>query len=468
MAVGIVVQFRFRKIQVQHPVLGPPPFDGPRQRLHILDEPDHLACKSPGPAFENIVGLFVSQPRVGVDHAIGEFRSEDLALRVIGDIRRLGEPSLVGLQAADAVAEGLRQHRDHPPGQIHAVTPLSGFDIQGRFHRDKCAHIGDMHAQDPVAVAVAPQTDGIVEILGVRRIDRDDDIAGRIVSTVEIVRVETTRRTPGLVQALLIEVRPQVVLRQNRPDLRVVLAGTAENLQNDSPSRKVLGGKTQDFEDHLVADPRPLGRHIIDDDRLKVSLALGLDDPLASLPLQGADKPVVPAFEDLGDHPGDPLSSPLMALADDLGHNGVAVHRIGRVMWTNKQVALVRRLQEHDETEPTGVGPEGPRHAVGHCRQQDQVLGPDGDLALGLQILQCGGEIGVFFLVYGQFLCQRRSFQRRIVLPPNDIEDFSFQRFHRDPPSELHRTRSGQTKGVRSMSLSSTRRRFSTQNGSRP
>ena len=38
------------------------------------------------------------------------------------------------------------------------------------------ADIGDMNAQDPVAMRVRFQADRIIEILGVWRIDRDDQL----------------------------------------------------------------------------------------------------------------------------------------------------------------------------------------------------------------------------------------------------------------------------------------------------
>ena len=42
------------------------------------------------------------------------------------------------------------------------------------------AHVGDVHPQAPVAVAVFAQTDGIVKVFRVRRVNRDNELIGQI------------------------------------------------------------------------------------------------------------------------------------------------------------------------------------------------------------------------------------------------------------------------------------------------
>jgi len=99
---------------------------------------------------------------------------QHLAFGVIGDIDAFGKAFLAGLKGTDAVAEYLRQHRDDFAGQIDTVASPTGLFIEGGVHGDKSAHIGNMHAQPTVTVAVFSETDGVVKILGVGGVDGDD------------------------------------------------------------------------------------------------------------------------------------------------------------------------------------------------------------------------------------------------------------------------------------------------------
>ena len=90
---------------------------------------------------------------------------------------RLGVPHPVGLQAGQAVGDDLRQHRNHAVGQIDARAAVVGLAVERRLGPHEVRHVGDVHAQPPVAVVGLRQRDRVVEIAGVDRIDRDRDQA---------------------------------------------------------------------------------------------------------------------------------------------------------------------------------------------------------------------------------------------------------------------------------------------------
>ena len=85
------------------------------------------------------------------------------------------------LQAGQVVGDDLRQHRDHAVGQVHARGPLVRLAVERRLGLHEVRHVGDVHAQQPVAVVVPLQRDRVVEVAGVDRVDRDDRLVGEVV-----------------------------------------------------------------------------------------------------------------------------------------------------------------------------------------------------------------------------------------------------------------------------------------------
>ena len=55
------------------------------------------------------------------------------------------------IQAANAVAQSLRQHRDHAVGQINTVAAALRFAIERAAGSDIGAHVRDVNAKLPAA-----------------------------------------------------------------------------------------------------------------------------------------------------------------------------------------------------------------------------------------------------------------------------------------------------------------------------
>ena len=98
------------------------------------------------------------------------------------------EPHLVRLEAGQAVGDHLRQHGDDAVGQIDAGGALVGLAVQGRRGRHEMGDVGDVHAQAPMAVVGPFQRNGVVEIAGVDRVDRDHRHPGQVLTAVEVSR----------------------------------------------------------------------------------------------------------------------------------------------------------------------------------------------------------------------------------------------------------------------------------------
>ena len=61
----------------------------------------------------------------------------------------MGEPVDVRIEAADAVAQSLRQHRDHSVGKINAVSAPTRFSIQCAAGLNVSGDVCNVHAETP-------------------------------------------------------------------------------------------------------------------------------------------------------------------------------------------------------------------------------------------------------------------------------------------------------------------------------
>ena len=85
----------------------------------------------------------------------------------------MGQAIDMRIQAANTVAQPLRQHRNHPIGQINTIAAALRFAIEGAAGPDICAHVRDVNAKVPAAFDFL-DVDGVIEIAGVIGIDRHD------------------------------------------------------------------------------------------------------------------------------------------------------------------------------------------------------------------------------------------------------------------------------------------------------
>src|SRR5262249_59417804 len=77
---------------------------------------------------------------------------------------RMCEPIDSRIEAANAVAQPLRQHWDHAIGKINAVAASARLPIQRAAGLHVCRNIGDVHAELPPPVWKLTQVNSIVEI----------------------------------------------------------------------------------------------------------------------------------------------------------------------------------------------------------------------------------------------------------------------------------------------------------------
>ena len=102
-----LVEYELRLGQVQMQHAGGPSslLYGTAQALHILQKLDNLLVCAFCVAFENPVGLLVRKSLLGQYYRVGKSAGHDIAIVVVRDICCFAEAFLLGLKAANAVAE---------------------------------------------------------------------------------------------------------------------------------------------------------------------------------------------------------------------------------------------------------------------------------------------------------------------------------------------------------------------------
>ena len=120
------------------------------------------------------VDFFVGEAATALDRALEDIGRDADAF--FGELHhgREGVANFVRLQAGQIVGDDLRQHRDDAVGQVDAGRAVVRFAIERRLRLHEVRDIGDVDAEQPVAVVDAFERDGVVEVAGVDRVDRDD------------------------------------------------------------------------------------------------------------------------------------------------------------------------------------------------------------------------------------------------------------------------------------------------------
>ena len=87
----------------------------------------------------------------------------------------MGQAIDMRIQAANAVAQPLGQHRNHTVGQINTVAAALRFAIERTAGPDIRAHVRDVNAKLPAAFDFF-DLNGVVEIAGIIGIDGHDEL----------------------------------------------------------------------------------------------------------------------------------------------------------------------------------------------------------------------------------------------------------------------------------------------------
>ena len=123
-------QFRFGQMQMQHAVGEPSLLNHAAEFFHVLQQANHFGLDAFATTAEDLVRLLVGQALRRTTNRVRKIPRDHIALLVVREICAFTESFLSGLEAANAVAQNLRQHRDGFAGQINTVASILGLHIE--------------------------------------------------------------------------------------------------------------------------------------------------------------------------------------------------------------------------------------------------------------------------------------------------------------------------------------------------
>ena len=239
------------------------------------------------------------------------------------DPARAGVTHLARLKAGEIVGNDLGDHGDHAVGQVDARAAVAGLLIERRAFADEVRHIGDVHAEQPVAPLDPLQRNGIVEVAGIDRVDRDDHAVGEVAAVGRDRLVEPVSLSPRVGEDHVGERPGEPELVDHRLCVDADVPGLAEHLDDHSFAVAEVGRKPHHLHDDLVVGMHPLRARVAHRYRAGEARAVDLHPAHVGLLGVGADEPRGLAGDDLDDLPGRPGPADITTVGEPHA-NGVA------------------------------------------------------------------------------------------------------------------------------------------------
>ena len=254
------------------------------------------------PGVDDGLGEFIGEPVVGDDFRPAEPGVDDLRER--GDLEHGGEGELllVRAQGAQLVGEFLRQHGHGAVHQIDGGAAGLGLGVHRRPGLHVVRDVGDMDAHLVVAVVQLAERQGVVVVLGIRRVDGEGEDLPEVLATGAVLVGDFVGNGIRGVLHGLVELVRKAELRQDGVHLGVVLAGHAQHVHDVADGARLAARP-------LVHDGRDLhAAHAAfrDGDRDVVGHRLGRHEHPGLLPddMENAHERLLGTFED-----GDDLAA---------------------------------------------------------------------------------------------------------------------------------------------------------------
>ena len=362
---------------------------------------------------EHLVDDIVGQAAVNVDDRRDDLVTRDFALR--RDLHLTGHREAVnaGVEAADAVAELLRQHRDDAVHEVDARAALARLAVERLAFAHVPADIGDVDAEEEGAVRIAARKDAVIEILRVLTVDRDDWQVAAVAAPSVLLRCRLLLYVIGCFLHVLRERLREVILAHDGEDVDARVADLAEYLDDLALCIAAAVRPLRDLDDDLAARLRAVERLLRHEDILAELRVVRRHEAERLAALERADDFLVRALED-----ADDLALARTAFFLCRRHacdDAVAMHGRIEVRPRHEDIRLLFRLAHirDDEAEALGRHREAADDEVHAARDAVEVAAVLDDCALFLQFLERRIELHELFLrqlhPFRQVLSQQRT-----------------------------------------------------------
>ena len=214
----------------------------------------------------------------------------------------IGQLLLVGAQRTDEVTQALRQHRDGAVYQIHTGGTLRRLFVDDGAFLDVMAHVGNMYTHLPELAHLA-DTECIVEVLGVLRVDGTGPDVAHIQASADLLRCDARLDLLGSLLDILRVFVGQPVLRQDGVHLHIVVALLAQHVDDLTDDvLRVLRRPLGNLHDGLVARLTTLQLLLGYQDIMNEDITLRHEEGIVFLHLQFTDGLVHLMRDDLDHH----------------------------------------------------------------------------------------------------------------------------------------------------------------------
>jgi hypothetical protein len=286
------------------------------------------------------------------------------------------------IERAQAIAELLRQHRNHAPREIHRGRAVLRLAIDRAAWLHIVADIGDGDDQPPLPAALVHRlaVDGVVEVARVLAVDRHERHIAQVHPLLQVLRQNRSGKLHRLGDHLRRKLVRHGELAYRDLDLHAGIVDRAEHL-NHAPHRLHMPLRLlHDLDDHDLPRLRVHRCARRYQDVVRDALVLGHDDRDAALVEKATDKTVGAVFDDLDDlaflapapvEPGRPRQ------------HAVAVQHLAHLVLGQRQIRTA--VVADEKAEAVAMALHLARYQIGARRHQQQSGAVAHDAAGALQ-----------------------------------------------------------------------------------
>ena len=289
---------------------------------------------------------------MAADQAAAVALADAAALGVVAEDGREGGPVLVGHQAAQVVGQPLRQHGQHPVGQVGARAAVVGLPVDGRTDGHIVTDVGDGHVQG-VARLGPLDTDRVVEIPGRLAVDGHVGHSPQVEPVAEVCHCAKRCR---LCQDLGREGLLQAEAEHGHADLHGRALRVAEDLDYPAGRPLPLRAVIKNVRDHRNVVGGILGVAAADEHGVGQPLVVRGQVTAGA----GGREDAAQAGDGAAEHLDHPPFPPAALHAGDGDEHSVAVAGPAQMMGGDEHVLAAFGLAfDHGEAEPLGGDVQG-------------------------------------------------------------------------------------------------------------
>ena len=172
--------------------------------------------------------LFVSEPAVALDHGVADAIIQYFGFVIHPEYAAIGIFFFVGAEGTKVVAEAFGEHRDGAIHEIDTCGTVVCFLIYDPALGYVVRDIGDMYAYLIAIILQRTERYGIIEVLGILRVDGESEYRPKIFSSGKLFFCDLPIQTVGCLFHLLgIDIR-QSEFGQNGIHLGIVVSGRSQ------------------------------------------------------------------------------------------------------------------------------------------------------------------------------------------------------------------------------------------------